>query len=338
MEAQLKKIAVLILNWNGRKLLERFLPSVIENNSSFAEIIIVDNNSSDDSINFLDTNYPSIKKIKLENNLGFAEGYNVAINKITHEYVVLLNSDVRVGKEWLIAPFNFLNKNHEYAVCQPKVLDEKNYKKFEYAGACGGYIDLFGYPFCRGRIFDTLEIDNSQYNTNRDVFWASGAALFIRRKLYIEAGGLDSSFFAHQEEIDLCWRIINNGYKIACIPESIVFHLGGASLNKVNPQKTFLNFRNNLIMLLKNLPTSHLPLILIRLILDGLAGIKFISEGKISHAFAILKGHFSFYLKIPRILIKRKNPKKIKANIQYKKSIIIDYYLLRKKYFKELNW
>jgi len=338
METQSKKIAVLILNWNGQQLLERFLPSIIEYNSANADIIVIDNASDDNSISFLQTNYPTIRRIEFDENYGFAKGYNKAIDLVAHEYVVLLNSDVRVGENWLQAPFNFMESNQSYAACQPKILDEKDSLKFEYAGACGGYLDLFGYPFCRGRIFDHLEEDKGQYDTIKDVFWASGAAFFVRRVEYIETGGLDASFFAHQEEIDLCWRLLNRGFKIACVPQSTVYHLGGASLDKAHPRKTFLNFRNNLVMLLKNLPLYALPLILFRLILDGVAGAKFLSEGKFNHCFAILKAHFSFYSRIPSVLINRKRSLKIDSSIKYKKSILVDYFLKNNHQFSKLKW
>ena len=338
METQSKKIAVIILNWNGVNLLESYLPSVVKYNSSEAEIIIVDNASEDNSILFLKNSYPHIKRIEFKENYGFARGYNKAVNLIPHKYVVLLNSDVRVTKNWLKAPIEFLNSNADYAACQPKILDDNTPLKFEYAGASGGYIDTLGYPFCRGRIFDSLEDDKGQYDQIKDIFWASGAALFARREVYLKLGGLDESFFAHQEEIDLCWRILNEGHKIACIPQSKVYHLGGASLDKSSPKKTFLNFRNNLVMLLKNLPLYTLPIIFIRLVLDGLAGIKFITEGKISHSFAIFKAHISFYLKIPSTIIKRRKTAAICSKIKYKGSILIDYYLKGKKRFNNLNW
>ena len=338
MEKQPKKIAVLILNWNGVKLLEKYLPSVVKYNSSEAEIIIIDNASDDDSILFLKNTYPDIKRIEFKFNYGFAKGYNKAINHITHEYIVLLNSDVRVTENWIQAPIEFLNSNFDYAACQPKILDDKIPLKFEYAGASGGYIDALGYPFCRGRVFDTLEHDEGQYDDIKDVFWASGAALFVRREVYLNLGGLDESFFAHQEEIDLCWRILNDGYKIACIPQSKVYHLGGASLDKSSPKKTFLNFRNNLVMLLKNLPSHSLPLIFIRMILDGIAGLKFITEGKFSHSFAIFKAHISFYLRIPSAVIKRRKTASISSKIKYKGSILTDYYIKANKRFNELNW
>lgn len=338
METQQKKIAVLILNWNGKTLLERFLPSVIENNADFADVIVVDNASTDDSVTFLKATYPSLQRIEFDENYGFAKGYNKAIEQVDYEYVVLLNSDVRVAKNWLVEPFHFLNNNPSYVACQPKILDEKDNAKFEYAGAAGGYIDFLGYPFCRGRMFDSLEEDMGQYNNCTDIFWASGAALFIRRVEYLEVGGLDDSFFAHQEEIDLCWRLLNRGHKIAYIPKSTVYHLGGASLDKMNPRKTFLNFRNNLSMMLKNLPFYALPIILFRLILDGIAGLKFISEGKISHCIAIIKAHFSFYARIPGILTKRTKTKSIASNLKYTKSILIAYYLKGIKTFDKLKW
>ena len=337
METQSKKLAVLILNWNGKDLLERFLPSICEYNSDFANIIVVDNASSDDSITFLNTEYPEIETIEFDKNYGFAEGYNKAMEMVNYPYVVLLNSDVRVTENWLVDPLDFLENNSEYAACQPKILDEKEPTKFEYAGASGGYIDRFGYPFCRGRIFDDLEVDAGQYDSVKDVFWASGAALFVRRELYLEVGGLDASFFAHQEEIDLCWRLLNKNYKIACIPQSTVFHLGGASLDKMNPKKTFLNFRNNLVMLLKNLPVYALPIIFIRMVLDGVAGIKFLSEGKFSHCWAIIKAHFSFYSRIPSVLLNRKKTIKISNSLMYSKSILVEYFIKKNKTYSNLN-
>tara|TARA_B110001469_G_scaffold127560_1_gene148989 strand:+ start:2498 stop:3511 length:1014 start_codon:yes stop_codon:yes gene_type:complete len=337
METQSKKLAVLILNWNGKDLLERFLPSICKYNSDFANIIVVDNASSDDSVTFLNTEYPEIETIEFDKNYGFAEGYNKAMEMVNYPYVVLLNSDVRVTENWLVEPLDFLEKNGDYAACQPKILDEKEPTKFEYAGASGGYIDRFGYPFCRGRIFDDLEVDAGQYDSVKDVFWASGAALFVRRELYLEVGGLDASFFAHQEEIDLCWRLLNMNYKIACIPQSTVFHLGGASLDKMNPKKTFLNFRNNLVMLLKNLPVYALPIIFIRMVLDGVAGVKFISEGKFSHCWAIVKAHFSFYSRIPSVLLNRKKTIKISNSLMYSKSILVEYFIKKNKTYSSLN-
>jgi hypothetical protein len=338
MEIQQAKIAVLILNWNGRELLERFLPSIVDFNADNSDVYVIDNASTDDSLDYIAKHFPRVKTIVFKENYGFAKGYNKALKLIPHQYALLLNSDVRVSENWLEPLYNFLESYCEYVACQPKILDEKKTTYFEYAGACGGYIDRFGYPFCRGRIFDALEEDKGQYNTIKDVFWASGAALFIRRKEYIEAGGLDASFFAHQEEIDLCWRLLNKGHKIACIPQSKVYHLGGASLDKAHPRKTFLNFRNNLVMLLKNLPFYALPLILFRLLLDGIAGLKYLSEGKFKHCLAIIKAHFSFYSRIPRVLFNRKKTRKIDPSIKYKGSILTEYYLKANKKFENLRF
>ncbi len=337
MEKQSKKIAVLILNWNGKELLDRFLPSVLKF-STQAEVIVVDNASVDDSTSYLQNNFPETRIISFEKNLGFAEGYNEALKRVDHEYVVLLNSDVRVTQSWLKAPLEFLEANPIYAACQPKIKDEKAPNMFEYAGASGGYIDALGYPFCRGRIFDALEEDSEQYNTTKDVFWASGAALFVRRNAYLKLGGLDASFFAHQEEIDLCWRFLNQGYKIACVPQSTVYHLGGATLDAAHPRKTFLNFRNNLTMMLKNLPVHALPLILIRMVLDGLAGLKYIGEGRFKHFVAILKAHGSFYARIPDTLKKRGKTKSINDSVQYKKCLLWDYFIKGNKSFQKLRW
>jgi len=337
METQSKKVAVLILNWNGRDLLERFLPSICKFNSSFADIIVIDNASTDNSVDYLKEAFPEVGRIVFETNYGFAEGYNRAISEVNYEYIVLLNSDVRVSENWLEAPISFLENNKNYAACQPKLLDEKEPTKFEYAGACGGYIDRFGYPFCRGRIFDELEIDEGQYDSVKDVFWASGAALFVRREHYLAVGGLDASFFAHQEEIDLCWRLLNRNYKIACVPQSVVYHLGGASLDKMNPKKTFLNFRNNLVMLLKNLPVYALPIIFIRMILDGIAGLKFISEGKFSHCWAIVKAHFSFYSRFPSVFLNRKKTQRISPSLMIPKSILVEYFIKKNKTYSTLK-
>lgn len=255
----MKRVAIVILNWNGRKMLAEYLPSVLDYSRADADIYVADNASTDDSVDFLQQHYASeVKLIRLEKNWGFAEGYNRALTEIDAEYFVLLNSDVEVTHHWLTPLIEFMDSHEEVAACQPKLLSLTDRDFFEYAGASGGFIDRYGYPFCRGRIFDTLEEDNGQYDYRQEIFWATGACLFIRAKDYADVGGLDARFFAHNEEIDLCWRLRLRGRKIYCIPESIVYHLGGGSLPKGNPMKTFLNFRNNLTMLYKNLPESDL--------------------------------------------------------------------------------
>ena len=307
METQSKKIAVLILNWNGRGLLERFLPSIVVHNSSEADIIVIDNASNDDSISFLKDAYPTIQRIEFKVNYGFAKGYNKAIELVPHEYVVLLNSDVRVTENWLQPPFEFMEYHSNYAACQPKILDEKDPLKFEYAGACGGFIDAFGYPFCRGRIFETTEEDNGQYNDAVEVFWATGACIFVKAEAFWEVGGFDEEFFAHQEEIDLCWRLKNKGHKIMVEPSSTVYHVGGGTLDAGSPFKTHLNFRNNLKMLFKNLPLPSLFMVIsMRLLLDGVAALTFLNKPKgIYHLFAVMKAHFAFYFAIPMLIAKR---------------------------------
>ena len=252
------KTAIVILNWNGRKMLEQYLPSVIEYSRDDATIIVADNASSDDSLAFLQTHYPEVQTIVLDQNYGFADGYNRALKQVEAEYYVLLNSDVEVTHHWLEPLVEYMDAHEEVAACQPKLLSFVDKEKFEYAGASGGYIDHYGYPFCRGRLFDSVENDNGQYDYATSVLWATGACLFIRSKDYWLADGLDSRYFAHNEEIDLCWRLHIMGRQIVCLPDSVVYHLGGGTLPKGNPQKTFLNFRNNLTMLYKCLPDDEL--------------------------------------------------------------------------------
>ncbi|MCB0401420.1 MAG: glycosyltransferase family 2 protein [Flavobacteriales bacterium] len=291
-----KKIAVVILNWNGKSFLQQFLPSVVEYSSDLADVIVADNCSTDDSLDFLKQNYPAVQVIQLEKNYGFAGGYNRALQHIPNEYHVLLNSDVEVTPNWLKPLLHVMESNNSIAVCQPKLKDFNNKKSFEYAGAAGGFIDRLGYPFCQGRIFNHLEEDHGQYEKQQEIFWASGACFFVRADAYRKAGGLDEFFFAHMEEIDLCWRMKNLGYKAVYVPQSTVYHVGGGTLNKVKPQKTFLNYRNSLLMLHKNLPKNkRFGVILMRLFLDGVSGIKLMLEGKLSHTFAIIRAHFAFY-------------------------------------------
>ncbi|MDI9257068.1 glycosyltransferase family 2 protein [Flavobacterium sedimenticola] len=301
----MKKIAVVILNWNGAQLLEQFLPSVVAY-SEEAKIYVADNASTDHSLQIIQSKFPQVTVIKNDKNYGFAQGYNVALQQVEEPYYALVNSDIEVTPNWLSPILSLLDNEPDVGIIQPKLLDFKNKEYFEYAGAAGGFIDRFGYPYCRGRIFDTVEKDNGQYNDARDIFWASGACLFIRKSIFRELNGFDEDFFAHQEEIDLCWRAFNLGYKARYSPDSVVYHVGGATLNESNPKKTFLNFRNSLLMLTKNLPEKQLfPIILMRLFLDGLAGIQFLLKGKFAHCGAIIKAHFEYYTLINKNLKKR---------------------------------
>jgi GT2 family glycosyltransferase len=321
----LKKIAVVILNWNGVKLLEQFLPSVLSF-SSEATIYIADNASTDTSVQFVKKHYPMVKILQNDENFGFANGYNTALQQVEEEYYCLLNSDVEVTENWITPILSLFESDSDVAIIQPKILDFKSKEYFEYAGAAGGFIDKYGYPFCRGRIFETIEKDNQQYNDEKDIFWASGACFFIRKDIYRKLNGFDGDFFAHQEEIDLCWRASNLGYKAKYTSKSLVYHVGGATLNEGNPKKTFLNFRNSLIMLLKNLPKNKLFQVLFcRMLLDGIAGIKFLFSGKFSHLVAVLKAHFSFYLSIKSNYQKRSKTQE--ENYFYTKSIVYSYFL-----------
>ncbi|MBK3518420.1 glycosyltransferase family 2 protein [Carboxylicivirga marina] len=339
----MSKTAVVILNWNGRALLEKFLPVVIENSQhKGVEIIVADNFSADDSVSYLKENFPAIRIVQLDDNYGFAGGYNKALEQIEADYFVLLNSDVAPEPGWLSPLINRMDEDASLGACMPKVRDYKSPDKFEYAGASGGYIDVFGYPFCRGRILDNIEQDTGQYNEPIPVFWATGAALMIRANLYHQSGGLDESFFAHMEEIDLCWRIKNMGHKILVFPSSEVLHVGGATLSQLNVRKTFLNFRNNLLMLVKNLPSNKLFLILfIRMVLDGVAGIHFVLKGEFKHFAAVLKAHFSFYSQLSQVFQKRKQQLSLcvkrEHNEMYPQSVIWAFYVKGLRKFSELK-
>jgi GT2 family glycosyltransferase len=332
------KLAIVILNWNGEKLLEKFIPSILKySNLPNIEIFVADNASTDSSVSFLKENYPTIKIIQNKENGGFAKGYNRALKHIKTDIFCLLNSDVDVTKNWLQPIITTFEKEKETAIIQPKILDYKNKLKFEYAGAAGGFIDKYGYPFCRGRIFNTLEKDKAQYNNNKEIFWASGACFFIRSKTFFELNGFDEDYFAHQEEIDLCWRAQNLNKKIKYIGNSKIFHVGGATLNDLNPKKTFLNFRNSLFSLVKNLPKkSLLPIIFTRLVLDGLAGIKFLLELKPKHTFAILKAHFSFYKNLNKML-KKRNGNNQKTDYYLVKNVVWNYFILNKRKFTDFT-
>lgn len=290
------KTAIVILNWNGSALLKKFLPSVLSAmEAGEAEVYVADNASTDDSCQMLAQDFPGVRLIKLEQNWGFAEGYNKALAQVEAEYVVLLNSDVEVTKGWLKPMTSCLDRHPEVAACQPKIRSYHAREFFEYAGASGGFIDYYGYPFCRGRIFASLEADEGQYDAEMPVFWATGAALCIRLDEYRKAGGLDGRFFAHMEEIDLCWRLRSRGKKILCVPESVVYHVGGGTLKKENPRKTYLNFRNNLLMLYKNLPDGELQKVMRgRFWLDLMALLMFMLKGDFANAKAVLKARQDF--------------------------------------------
>ncbi|MCL9805247.1 glycosyltransferase family 2 protein [Flavobacterium amniphilum] len=301
----MKKTAVVILNWNGVKLLEQFLPSVVQY-SPEATIYVADNASTDTSIEFVKEHYPSVKIIQNKGNYGFARGYNEALVSVEEDIYVLVNSDIEVTENWLVPALDLFEKEPYTAIIQPKILDYKNKAYFEYAGAGGGFIDKYAYPYCRGRIFETIEKDRGQYNDTREIFWASGACFFIRKNVYRELKGFDADFFAHQEEIDLCWRAFNSGYTVKYCGESTVYHVGGATLQTGNPQKTYLNFRNSLWMMLKNLPKGKLfPVMFARLILDGIAGVRFMTQGRFKHVWAIVRAHFNVYFTIFKFLKKR---------------------------------
>ena len=331
------KTAIVILNWNGQKLLEQFLPSVVNFSSELADIYVADNASTDSSIKYIKEFYPSIKIIENTRNDGYAKGYNDALCAVDADIYCLLNSDVEVTKDWLTPVLEVFKTDKNTAVVQPKLLDFKDKNKFEYAGAAGGFLDLYGYPYCRGRVFNSLETDTAQFNDISDIFWASGACLFIRSKIFQQLGGLDEDYFAHQEEIDLCWRVQNIGFTIKYVGTSTVFHVGGATLQKNNPQKTYLNFRNSLLNIVKNIPKKwFLFVIFSRLALDGIAGIKFLIELKPFHTLAILKAHLSFYSNFFKILKKRKKLQK-KQNYNLHTSIVWQYFILGRKKFENLK-
>ena len=307
METQKIKVAVVVLNWNGKAWLEKFIPTLLDH-SKDASIFLADNASTDDSVSFVNQNFPEVEIIINKDNGGYAKGYNDALNQINAEYFVLINSDIEVTKDWLSPIINLMESNTNISACQPKVLNYNSRTKFEYAGASGGFIDNLGYPFCRGRIFETTEEDKAQYDDAIEVFWATGACLFVRASHYWEVEGLDEDFFAHQEEIDLCWRLKNKGYTIMVEPKSVVYHVGGGTLDSGSPFKTHLNFRNNLYMLFKNATiTSMLTVIPLRLFLDGIAAFTFLKKAQgLLHFSAIAKAHFSFYFEIPKLLKKRR--------------------------------
>ncbi len=327
----MKEIAVVILNYNGRKLLQEFLPSVISH-STEASIYVIDNRSEDDSVDWLKTEYiDQLTVISLSKNYGFAGGYNEGLKKVNEPYWCLLNSDVRVTNNYISRPLEVLKINPDIAAVQPKVRSERQPDYFEYAGAAGGFLDYLGYPYCRGRLFQRIEKDNGQYDDEIEVFWTTGACMFIKRSAFEEAGGFDTTYFAHQEEIDLCWRLHHRGLKLLYTSKSTVYHLGGSTLTNHNPFKTYLNFRNSLFTLVKNLLAIELPFIILnRLVLDGIAGIVFLFQGKPKHTLAIIKAHFSFYFALPHLVKQRRS---IQPRFRRRKplSIVIQHFILNRK-------
>lgn len=330
-------LSVVLLNFNGRNHLESFLPSVVEYSAPH-KVIVVDNGSSDESIEFIASNYPQVSIIAFEENLGFCGGYNKALESIDSEYVVLLNTDVEVSKNWIEPVLDQLITDKNIKAAQPKILDFKAKNKFEYAGASGGYIDSLAYPFCRGRIFQTIEKDDKQYDDSHDIFWASGSCLFIHRETYLELGGLDEDFFAHMEEIDLCWRIWSSGGRVVVVPQSAVYHVGGGTLDKSKPKKTYLNFRNGLSLLIKNEPSSSLAWKLpLRILLDWVAILKFSLESGPQHGLAILRAHIHIVTNLRSILRKRNTPKVNATAPRYKGWVIWSYFMRGKKKFSDLK-
>ena len=335
----MKKVAVVILNYNGKKFLEEFLPMVIANTDpDLAEIVVADNASTDGSLAFMKEHFPDIRLIVNESNGGFATGYNLALRQIEAQYYVLLNSDIEVAPHWIEPVIDLMDSDPQIAACQPKILSFYDRDKFEYAGASGGFIDRYGYPFCRGRVFQHIETDQGQYDDVCEVFWATGACMFVRADLYLNHGGLDDSFFAHMEEIDFCWRMKNLGYKIFCCPQSKVYHIGGGTLPKSSARKTYLNFRNNLSLLFKNLPDGNVFWTLTyRILLDWVAAVKFLFGGGLADCWAVARAHFAFYKRLPALRKARRAIPHRQVGQVYKRNIVFDNFLRGKKRYSDLN-
>ena len=332
-------VAVVILNWNGKKYLEQFLPSVLASTYCNFRVVIGDNASTDGSVEYLESYFPQVQIIQNASNEGFAQGYNSVLKKVEADYYVLLNSDVEVRADWIDPVIGLMESDKQIGACQPKILSFSNKDYFEYAGACGGWIDKFGYPFARGRVLDNCELDNGQYEGAAPCFWATGAALFVRASVFTEMGGFDEYFFAHQEEIDLCWRMQSFGYSVYVQPQSVVYHVGGGTLPKGNSRKVYLNFRNNLIMLAKNLPfLTACWKIQFRFGLDALAAYKALFMGDFGYFFAVGKAHFHFIFWL--FFIKNKLPKPtVKRKLRfgyYRGSLLYQYYIKKKRKFSEI--
>jgi GT2 family glycosyltransferase len=340
---KMNRTAIVILNWNGLDYLKKFLGTVVTNSVDKETIVCVaDNGSTDGSIEWISNNYPEVVLIKLDENYGFAGGYNLALEQLDARYFVLLNSDIEVTEGWLNPLVCFMDGNPDVASCQPKILSYNNKDRFEYAGAAGSFIDKYGYPFCRGRIFDMVEHDTGQYDTQADIFWSSGACMIVRSEAWISCGGFDSGFFAHMEEIDLCWRFSKAGYRVSYIPESVVYHVGGGSLSYNSPFKTYLNFRNSLYLLYKNLPANKLHKILfIRKLLDGVAALMFLFKGNLKNLRAVWNAHIDYYKNLSDLRVKREMVKKLEITQSsakiLNKSIVFEFYVKGRKYFSSLK-
>lgn len=336
-------LSIVLLSYNSRDFLSQFLPKLTKFTPDKYEIVVVNNGSTDDTEAFLQENYPQLRVVKIEVNKGFTNGYIESLKQIDAKYYCLISSDIEVTENWADPIIDLMESDDQIAACQPKIKSWHDRNKFEYAGACGGYLDKYGYLFCRGRIFYTVEEDHGQYDENIEVFWASGACLFVRSDLYHQVGGLDDDFFAHMEEVDLCWRLKNLGYKIMCVPASEVFHVGGSIISYGSPGKTYRNYRNNLILLIKNLPFGQLIWKLpYRLFLDGVAFFHLLFTGQVKLAFVIIKSHMFFHARTLHWLKKRKQVRSLvvdESNTRfYPKSIVWKYFIEKVKFFSELNW
>jgi len=340
----MKKIAIVILNWNGDKYLRKFLPSVFEHTDlEDAEVVVADNGSTDGSVEMLRKEFPKTRIICLDKNYGFAEGYNLALKQVDAKYFVLLNSDVEVTKNWLAPMLEVMDSDPTIGAAMPKIRSYHHPENFEYAGAAGGFIDKFGYPFCRGRILNSLEADHGQYDSVIDVFWATGACMFVSADSFWKVGGLDGLFFAHMEEIDICWRLKNYGYRVVCVPTVSVYHVGGGTLPNNNPKKLYLNYRNNLLLLYKNLPSSSLvSTVLIRMVLDGMSGLVYLFTGRLKYFAAVLKAHFDFYQLLPHYRKERMKAdgdmKRLNHKEMLSKSIVVSFFIRKKHSFESLNF
>ncbi len=328
--------AVVILNYNGLSYLKQFLPAVVENNDGY-QVVVIDNCSTDQSVTYLNSTFPEVELVRLNQNFGFSGGYNRGLQSIDAEYYILLNSDVQVTPNWTGPIIKYLHDHPEVGICQPKIRSHQDPQRFDYAGAAGGFLDILGYPYCRGRLFDTLEADEGQYDDNQLIFWAGGACMAIRRSLFRQLGGFDEDFFAHMEEIDLCWRSQKAGHLVAYVGDSTVYHVGGGTLASTNAYKTFLNFRNGLSLILKN--STFIQLIWklpLRMWLDGIAALRFLIKGSWGHFWAVVRAEFAFILSIPKTWRKRADAGTTNVVKLHNRIIVWDYFVLGRKYFKNL--